>query len=129
MARTISVKYFDDARGRLTVAEPLPFAVNRVFWIDKVPRGISRGGHAHIQCEQLLFAVQGGVNVEIHDGRLSQTISLGQSSGLYLPALHWVDLTAFVDDAILLVAASHPYSEADNIRDFAEFCRLVETHG
>ena len=49
---TIDFDSFSDARGVLTVEQnsahsPLPFRVDRVFWITDVPQGATRGNHAH----------------------------------------------------------------------------------
>jgi hypothetical protein len=51
----------------------------------------------------------------------------GCTTGLYVPAGLWLELTGFSASAICLVLASGPYDEADYIRDYDEFKRSVDS--
>ncbi|RSK36049.1 sugar 3,4-ketoisomerase [Hymenobacter metallilatus] len=120
-----------DAIGYLTVAQRsgLPFAIQRVYWTYQVPPDTIRGGHAHHDLEQLIFAVNGqiglsleGVKGDKHEFMLSQP-----DQGLYVPRLYWRDIT-FSDQAVLMCLASEEYTEDDYIREYSEFKKLQHAY-
>lgn len=57
--------------GNITVVENernIPFAVKRIYYLYDVPGGEKRGGHAHYELEQFIFAASGSFDVIIDDG-------------------------------------------------------------
>jgi len=114
-----------DARGLLTVVErggPLPFAVERIFWVYGLTEGVARGSHAHHTLEEFVVCVGGALEVEVDDGRERQTLRLDRpSAGLYLPPRVWRTLRALSAETIYVVLASGPYAEADYIRDYSAY--------
>jgi hypothetical protein len=118
-----------DIRGSLTAAEvgrEIPFSPARFFLVYDVPSTETRGAHAHRQCQQLLVAARGSLAVVADDGESRQQFVLDSPSfGLHLPAMTWGIQYKCTADAVLLVAASHPYDPTDYIRDYGEFVALV----
>ena len=76
----ISVSPHTDERGSLCFAEgekEIPFSIERLFWIYDVQPGAERGGHAHRECSEAVFAVQGGFDIYVDDGRFHHTYTIG----------------------------------------------------
>ena len=126
----ISLQQFKDMRGQLTPLElhdsVLPFKPERTFLVSNVPSSRVRGEHAHLQCEQLLFAVSGSLSVIVDDGRCRRSIVLDRPSlGLYIPPMVWGVQYSFSPNAVLLVYASEAYDARDYIRSYSEFIRLA----
>ena len=119
------VPNFADVRGSLTALEHgrgVPFEPRRVFLVHGVGSRHVRGEHAHRVCEQFLVAVNGSLSVMIDDGRQREEVRLSDKSvGLYLAPGTWGVQYKFSPDCILMVLASHPYDDADYIRDYDDF--------
>lgn len=127
---TSYVELFDDERGRLGVTEfwQLPFVPKRMFWISGVPTGISRAGHAHRTCTQLLIVLSGSVVATVkprHGSKVDTMIGVGNS--LLIPPHHWLELSAFSSSSVLAVLASEPYSQEEYITDYLDFEGLDPT--
>ncbi len=126
-----SLPEIPDLRGSLSVGEferTIPFAVKRYFLVYDVPSLETRGEHAHHECHQFLISVRGQCNVLVDDGKNREEIMLNRPSfGLYLPPMTWGIQYKYSRDAVVLVFASHYYDNADYIRDYGDFLRLVNT--
>lgn len=116
-----------DRRGNLTVAQAgfdVPFDIHRAYWVYDVPSGECRGGHAHKECQTMLIAVNGSFTVSLDDGRSRRSFLLNHPyEGLLVPTGVWSTLDDFSSGAVCLALASHPFDEADYIRDYADFLR------
>lgn len=127
--RLIEFPVTTDPRGNLTVVEGgqhVPFEIARIFYLDLVPAGATRAGHANRRSDQVLVAVAGSFDVIVDDGRRQTTTTLNRSShGYYLPHMIWRVLTSFSSGAICLALASEPYDEDDYHRDYDEYVRAV----
>ena len=101
---------------------PLPFAVQRVFWTYYTPENIVRGRHAHQHTEQVLIAVAGRITVttELTNGDINVFRLEEPSMGLYIPPCAWHTIQ-YSHTAVQLVLASLPYAEEDYIRDYQSF--------
>lgn len=111
--------------GYITVAETqkdTPFDIKRVYWTYYTPQDVIRGGHAHKELQQVIFAVSGTIEFNTLDleGNKDTFILDSPSKGLYIPKLIWRDIK-FSHSAVLLCLASEIYDEADYFRDFEEF--------
>ena len=105
----------------------VPFPVRRIYYLYNVPAGQERGAHAHRELRQLIVAVHGGFDVVLHDGHESRRVSLNAgTTGLPVSRMNWRDLEGFTADAVCLVLASETYSEADYIRTYDDYRRLVD---
>lgn len=116
----VKLESYEDERGRLVVAEEQPFPFRRVFWVDGFKEGLERGGHAHLNGEQLIVAVKGRVAVSL-ETQLSrghftrETWVLDRPDrAVYVKAGQYVTYYGS-KDAVCLVLASQPYDEADLI--------------
>jgi UDP-2-acetamido-3-amino-2,3-dideoxy-glucuronate N-acetyltransferase len=119
-----------DGRGRLTIAElaELPFPVQRIFFISHVPAEAIRGNDAQRTGRELLVAISGSMSVSLDDGARRQEVPLRErESGLLIGPKVWHVVSRFSPSAVLAVLASHPYDEADHIRDYAEFLAIAST--
>ena len=118
--------------GRLSFIDSgqIPFQVKRAFWIYDIDAETSRGGHAHINAEQILVCLQGHVKVELENVRGDKyTFDLQQPNEiLYFPQQHWLSMKCD-KDTILLVLASNDYSPEGYIRDYGEFKGQNDSNG
>ena len=114
-----------DIRGSLIAGEGLPFTPQRFFTVFDVPSAETRGSHAHRVCEQYLVCLRGSVSAIVDDGDRREEIRLDSPDlALYMPAMTWGTQYRYSPDAVLLVLASHPYDNADYIREYDDFLTL-----
>jgi hypothetical protein len=124
MARNNFISEHQSDRGLLQVLEfsKLPFQPKRLYWIQEVPEGASRGGHGHKELHQAFWALRGNCKLKIFDGKLWQEHILKFGDNFVcIPPGHWRELVEFSSDCIVMVAASETYNETDYIHDFSEF--------
>jgi hypothetical protein len=116
-----------DARGSLTYFEAgrqIPFPIRRAYTIYGVAPGAGRGHHAHRACRQILVCVAGAVTVVLDDGTGERRVRVDRPDrGVPIEPMEWHTLEGFAPGTVCLVLASHPYDEADYIRDRATFDR------
>jgi UDP-2-acetamido-3-amino-2,3-dideoxy-glucuronate N-acetyltransferase len=121
---------FQDDRGGLAIidfATFKPFTPQRIFYSSNVPKGQSRGHHAHKSCHQFLIALGGSCLVNISDGRHTSQVRLdSELYGISVPPMIWSSQSDFSENAILLVLASEPYREDDYIRDHEEYLSTLK---
>jgi hypothetical protein len=126
--RLIDLPRIDRPEGNITPIEgggTMPFSIARVYYLYDVVGGSERGGHAHLELEQLLVAVMGAFTVVLDDGTRRRNVELNRGyRGLYVPRMIWRELVNFSSGAVCVVLASHEYSERDYVRDYEEFRRL-----
>lgn len=104
----------------------VPFEIRRVYYLYDIPSGEERGGHAHLELQQLLVAVSGSFDLILHDGINKRIISLNRPSiGVLIPSGIWRELNNFSSGSICLVLASHIYDENDYIRDYNKYLKYI----
>ena len=116
-----------DERGSLSFAEwtDLPFEPKRIFWIYDVTPGQTRGKHAHSECEEVVWAVKGGFDMFVDNGREQKTVRLDNPrQGIYIGKNVWCELRNFAPDTVCVVLASVEYMHEGYIRDYEEFKRV-----
>ncbi|WP_295809024.1 FdtA/QdtA family cupin domain-containing protein [uncultured Apibacter sp.] len=121
-------KIGSSALGYITVAEEnlnIPFEIKRVYWTYFTPQDVQRGGHAHKELKQMIFAVSGIIEFRTEDiyGNKETFILNSPENGLFIPSKIWRDIK-FSHNAVLLCLASEFYLENDYIRDYDEFKKL-----
>lgn len=118
-----------DDRGMLVALEEgkeIPFKVKRVYYMYDTVEGVRRGFHAHKCLEQILICVHGSCKIHLDNGVETAEVDLNTPfEGLYISNDMWREMYDFSSDAVLMVLASELYDEADYIRDYDEFLRVV----
>jgi uncharacterized RmlC-like cupin family protein len=129
VVRQIQLPQVRDPRGDLTFVEGnihVPFNIARVYYLYNVPVDAERGGHAHRDLEQVVFALSGSFRMTIDDGTNKTEYWLRDPrKGLYINRLIWREMDSFSQGAVCMVLASHPYDEADYYRNYDEFIVAV----
>jgi hypothetical protein len=126
MAEKLDLQTITDARGNLTVLERLPFAVKRVYYLHGVDPNAMRGGHAQKGTDRVMVAVNGSFKVTVRSKGWSEHVLDDPKKALRVKPLEWLELTEFTPDAVCLVLASEEYDEADSVRDFETYTRLLK---
>jgi len=112
-----------DERGTLTVLEggmDLPFEIRRIFYMHHIVA--DRGGHAHLDTDQLVIGISGRHVIEVKDAARSITFVLDDpDKGLYLPRMTFTTLREFSTDAVSLVLASTHYDRSRSLRTFKDY--------
>ncbi|WPR73510.1 FdtA/QdtA family cupin domain-containing protein [Algoriphagus sp. NG3] len=106
-----------------------PNGIQRCFWISQVKEGETRGNHAHRQESQVLVALAGSLQLEVHSVQ-DQVFNFNLSSpeqALFIPPLNWL-VARFSPNAVLLGMSDRVFSEDDYIRDFDYFEKLQESY-
>lgn len=126
--RFIEILNLGDERGDLIVLENnrnIPFQVQRIYSLINCK--MSRGFHAHINLMQVLVCLKGQCDVVLDNGTTKATVRLdSMTKGLIVESMIWREMHNFTDDCVLLVLASHLYDEADYIRDYDVFLKMVK---
>ena len=110
--RLISLQNIDERRGNLIEFDyaALPFEPRRSFVVENVPKGTTRGGHAHKSCEQLLVCLRGQLTVRVvFRNRSAEVVLDGPYVALYMAAGVWAEQTYDKDGTCLLAFASQPF--------------------
>lgn len=127
--RIIDLPKIHDPRGDLTFVEGenhIPFQIARVYYLYNVPVESDRGGHAHRELEQIVFALSGSFRMKIDDGTNKSEYWLRDpSKGLYISKMIWREMDAFSQGAVCMVLASHRYDELDYFRNYNDFLDAV----
>ena len=125
----IDLPVVSDPRGDLTFIEGqnhVPFDIARVYYLYNVPVDSERGGHAHKELQQVVFALSGSFRVKVDDGEKQENFWLRDPrQGLFISRMVWREMDRFSQGAVCMVLASHPYDEADYIRDHDMFRKLA----
>lgn len=119
-----------DDRGQLVAIEAmkdLPFAIKRVYYIYDTLTGVRRGYHAHKCLQQILLCVNGSCKIHLDDGHDTAEVVLDKpNEGLYISNNMWREMYDFTPGTVLLVLASEYYDEADYIRNYDEFIKMIK---
>lgn len=125
----IQLPQIQDPRGDLTFVEGgnhIPFQIARVYYLYNVPVDSERGGHAHRELEQVVFALSGSFRMKIDDGTTKSEYWLrAPRKGLYISKMVWREMDAFSQGAVCMVLASHRYDEADYFRSYDDFLKAL----
>ena len=124
----IDIKRICDLRGNLAVIESpgsLPFAPVRCYWLNDIPAGENREGHAYHRTAELIVLLSGSFTVATRDacGTREDFRMTRPDTGLLVPPGIWRQLIGFTTNATALIVASTPYDPDDYIRDFATFLK------
>lgn len=122
-----------DDRGQLVAIEAmkdLPFEIKRVYYIYDTLTDVRRGFHAHRNLQQILICVHGSCKIHLDNGFDTAEVTLDKPyEGLYISNDMWREMYDFSEGAVLLVLASEYYDEADYIRNYEDFIKMVRKEG
>lgn len=125
----IMLRQISDERGHLVVLEAgrdIPFSIKRSYYVFGMQGDQPRGFHAHKELQQVIVCVRGACNVLHDDGRDKTTIRLdAPDKGVYIGPMVWHEMHDFTPDCVFVSYASDLYDEADYIRDYGEFMKVV----
>jgi dTDP-4-dehydrorhamnose 3,5-epimerase-like enzyme len=113
-ARLLRLPAQADVRGSLRPLEfsELPFIPKRLFVVDDVPAGVTRGGHAHASCRQLLLVLAGEVMIELRYKQKQANFLLSANGrAILIEPEVWSRQTYVGEGSVLLVLASEPYDD------------------
>ncbi len=126
--RWIDLPAVTDARGTLTAVEAcvdIPFEIRRVFYMHHV--SADRGGHAHLDTDQVVIGISGSHVIEVRDAEKSLRFELNDpNKGLYLPRMTFTSLMEFSAGAVSMVLASTHYDRAKSIRTYEEYLAVLK---
>lgn len=104
----------------------IPFDIRRIYWILGADPTLPRGCHAHRETMQLLFCIQGSIQMIVDNGSLREEVILNRpEQGLLLRPMVWHEMHGFRSDTVLLGLASDIFKESDYIRDHEIFIGLL----
>ena len=130
LIKILSFPPLGDERGSLVALEAhktVPFDVKRVYYIFGTQPSVSRGYHAHRALQQVAVCVTGKCRIVLDDGKRRDEVWLDSpTKGLLIGDLVWREMHDFSPDCVLLVLASEFYNEADYIRSYDEFTRILK---
>jgi len=131
--RLLDLPQIHDPRGDLTFVEGVnhvPFKIARIYYLYNVPVDSERGGHAHRELKEVIFALSGSFRVKIDDGETQSEYWLRDPrKGLYIGRMIWRELNAFSQGAVCMALTSHRYDEEDYYRDYDDFLAAVPGAG
>jgi len=117
-----------DNRGFLTSIEQntnIPIEVKRIFYMHHVTT--DRGGHAHIDTDQVIIPICGSFKVRVFDGVNEDEYILDDcTKGLYTPRLTFCDLYDFTTDAVCLVLANTHYDMSKSLRSKDDYITFIQ---
>ena len=126
----IDLKTVADVRGALTAIEgnrDIPFEIKRVFYMHHVSD--DRGGHAHIDTDQVLIPVHGRLRVKLFDGRETGEYVMDDcTKGLYIPRLYFTDMYGFTPETVCLILSSTHYDMGRSLRSMDAFMSYLNEH-
>ena len=119
-----------DDRGQLVAIEAmkdLPLPIDRVYYIYDTLPGVRRGFHAHKCLQQILLCVNGSCKIHLDNGHETAEVLLDKpNEGLYIANNMWREMYDFTPGTVLLVLASEYYDEADYIRNYDDFIKMIQ---
>lgn len=128
--RWIDLPSMRDNRGVLTAiesSENVPFEIKRIFYMHHVIE--DRGGHAHVDTDQVVIAISGSFEIEVYDGQFSSKYQMDDpEKGLYIPMMIFVNLYNFSPGAVCLVLSSTHYDIKKSIRNIEDYNKIALTH-
>ena len=120
MITTFRVDSKSSSIGSLLVCEhylKLGFVAKRFYILKNIPKGITRGKHAHKKLSQVFVCLQGSLDIQIQNSSVNKTFHLSEGDGLHITPGYWRELSNFMDNAICLVLADEPYDADDYLYD------------
>lgn len=123
-------KTIKDDRGCLTAiegAQDIPFEIKRIFYMHHVDS--DRGGHAHIDTDQVLIPIHGSLKVKLFNGKeIEEYVMDDCTRGLYIPRLYFTDMYDFTPETVCLVLSSTHYDIGRSLRSMDAYLSYLKEH-
>lgn len=123
-----SLKNVKDIRGCLTAVEgaiDIPFEIKRIFYMHHVTE--DRGGHAHIDTDQVLIPIHGSLKVKLFNGKETVEYIMDDcTKGLYIPRLYFTDMYEFTPETVCLVLSSTHYDMGRSLRSMDAYMSYLK---
>lgn len=89
-----------------------------------------RGGHAHIDTDQVLIPIHGSLKVKLFNGKETEEYLMNDcTKGLYIPRLYFTDMYEFTPETVCLVLSSTHYDMGRSLRSMEAYMTyLKENH-
>lgn len=117
-----------DARGCLTSIESgidVPITFKRIFYMHHITS--PRGGHAHIDTDQVVIAISGSFKMELSDGTTSKVYEMNDATrGLFVPRMIFISIYDFSENAVCMVLANTHYDISRSIRSWEDYLKLLK---
>ena len=121
---------YGDERGILTSIEQnenIPIEIRRIFFMHHVTN--DRGGHAHIDTDQVILAISGSFKIKVFNGVNEDIYCLNDcTKGIYTPRLTYCELYDFTPDAVCLVLANTQYDITKSLRTKEDYITYLQSN-
>lgn len=129
--KVIDFNTISDVRGSLTSIEgagiDVPIEIKRVFYMHHITD--NRGGHAHIDTDQVLIGISGSFMLKLFDGKETKEFLMNDcTKGVYIPRLIFTDMYDFTPDAVCLVLANTHYDMGKSLRSLDAYLSYLKEH-
>lgn len=128
--KEIVFKSIFDPRGCLTSIEgemDIPINIERIFYMHHVTD--DRGGHAHIDTDQVLICISGSFKLKLFDGKETKAFLMNDcTKGVYVPRLTFTEMYDFNPDAVCLVLANTHYDMGKSLRSMDSYMSYLKEH-
>jgi dTDP-4-dehydrorhamnose 3,5-epimerase-like enzyme len=125
--RIIDIPSVEDSRGILSSIEQnkdIPIEIKRVFYVHHIVK--ERGGHAHIDTDQVVIPISGSFKLRVSDKSSSKVFLLNDpKKGLYIPRLIFIEMFDFSEGAVCLTLANTEYDIKRSLRNKEDFLSYV----
>ena len=127
--KLIEIPSTEDSRGTLSSIEQnkdIPFEIKRIFYVHHILK--SRGGHAHIDTDQVVIPIYGSFSIRVSDKKSSKVFVLNDpKKGLYIPRLIFIEMFDFSENAVCLTLANTEYDIKKSLRTKEDFISYINT--
>lgn len=125
----VKAKTIESVDGNLSVLESdrtIPFEIRRVYYIYGLKNHSIRGGHAHKRLNQVMFVINGSLDLKLETNDGVSIITLDKpDEGVFIGNMCWREFFNFSNNAIVMIFASEYYDESDYIRDYNQFKKMI----
>lgn len=120
-------KVIEDNRGRLLSVDfgLSPFVPQRMFFVDFLKSEMTRGQHAHLECEQYLICVSGKFQYRVENKKEKREIDVYPGDEYYHQNLEWIEIISKEDGSSFISLCSEKYLVSDYIREYERFKELI----
>ena len=119
---------FEENNGNIYIFENLHNLkiglIKRLFFVNANKNDL-RGHHAHLECTQLIFIMNGKIKLHLFDGKKNQIIMMdNKKNGVLVPNGIWAIQEYLENNTTISVLCDTVYNENEYIRDKSEFMKL-----